>query len=110
MKLIDKLSKNTKITNWSKHLIICLRRFKQIGNGYIKNNKYIDIPLLWRHNYELQGAVIHFGNVGGGHYVYVGKHNNEWYEFNDSSVSKINLNQLKEFLNNAYLLNYLKKE
>jgi hypothetical protein len=38
-------------------------------------------------NYELIGTIIHSGRLGGGHYWYNHKINNQWYTFNDSRVS-----------------------
>lgn len=61
----------------------------------------------WRHSNHLQGAVIHYGSLSGGHYVYVGKQNDKWYLFNDSSVSEIRSeDELKNLLSKAYWLYY----
>lgn len=90
---------------WSKDLIIVLKRF---NNNITKNNKPISIPLEWRHNYVLKGAIVHSGSLNGGHYVYYGNKNNKWYLFNDNSVSEINENILKNNLMNAYIVHYMK--
>lgn len=99
-------SKRLKIIHYPKHLIIMIKRFNQ---NMSKNNQTIDVPLEWRNNYKLQGIVFHSGSAYGGHYIYIGKNNNQWYMFNDDSVSKINENQLDHFKNNAYILYYIKK-
>lgn len=116
-KTLDKLtnntqmvaSKRTNIIEWPNNLIIWLKRFNQNGNSLTKNNQSIDIPLTWRHNMVLQGAVIHLGNLNGGHYIYIGMNNNKWYIYNDSSVSEIvDTLQIHNYINGAYLLYYKK--
>lgn len=99
-------SKRHTIEEWPKHLFIWLKRFKLVGHRFMKNDQQIDIPLKWNHNYELQGAVIHGGNLNGGHYTYINKYNDEWYIFNDASVNKINDIELNKLLNNAYWIYY----
>lgn len=39
--------------------------------------------------YDLIGVIHHYGNYGSGHYVSFSKVNDDWYLFNDASVSKI---------------------
>jgi len=102
-------SKRYQVISWPNYLLINLKRFKQNGNNLTKENKHIDINVSWRHDMELIGAVIHYGNINGGHYVYVGKHLNNWFLFNDNSVSEIKSeNELNNILNFAYLLAYKK--
>jgi len=97
-------SKKYTVKNCSKHLIVYLKRFNNIN----KNNIPIEIPLKWKYDTTLQGAIIHYGSLNGGHYVYIGKYNNKWYLFNDNMVSSINEHQLTSILNNAYCLYYSK--
>jgi ubiquitin C-terminal hydrolase len=100
-------SKRVEIQDWPNHLIIILKRFKQYGFRFSKMNQPLDVPLEWRHNNKLSGAIIHYGNMNGGHYVYVGKHNDKWYLYDDSSVSEIKtMEELKVLLTNAYCLYY----
>ena len=100
-------SKRHTIDVWPKYVNIWLKRFSQNEKIFIKNNQKLDIPIKWRHNNYLQGAIIHYGSLNGGHYVYVGKHKSKWYLFNDSSVSEINNeSELKNLLSNAYWLCY----
>ena len=40
--------------------------------------------------YELFGIINHFGSIEEGHYNCIVKIENFWYEFNDSTVNKIN--------------------
>jgi ubiquitin C-terminal hydrolase len=102
-------SKRTSIENWPNFLFIWLKRFNQTGRFFSKNAQKIEIPLKWRHDNYLQGAVIHSGSLNGGHYVYVGKHDDKWYLFNDSHISEINnLDYLNELLSSAYWLCYKK--
>jgi len=100
-------SKRHIIDVWPKYLSIWLKRFSQTGKIFTKNNQELDIPLEWRYNNHLQGAIIHYGSLNGGHYVYVGKQKSKWYLFNDSSVSEIKSeSDLKSLLTNAYWLCY----
>lgn len=79
--------RKTITSKWKNNLIIVLKRF---NNNMKKNDSKIIIPLKWRHNYELQGGIIHIGNFNGGHYIYYGKEGNDWFLADDSSISKIN--------------------
>ena len=74
-----------------------------------KNNNKINIPLLWRHNYILQGGIIHMGNLNGGHYIYFG-YSDKWFIINDESVHLINdINAfLANYASNFYVLYYKK--
>lgn len=100
-------SKRHTIDTWPKYLGIWLKRFRQNGKLFTKNNQELDIPLEWRHNNHLHGAIIHYGSLDGGHYVYVGKQDSKWYLFNDSSVSEIRSEtELKSLLAKAYWLCY----
>lgn len=96
-------SKHINITNWSKHLLIVLKRF---NNYRIKIDKEIIIPLEWRHNYKLQGFICHSGTINGGHYVYIGKYNDKWLLYNDDHISPIN--DLNVYLNYGYVYYYIK--
>lgn len=101
-------SKRLEITNWSKHLIIILKRFEESGSRYQKNDMNLNIPIEWRHGYILKGFVIHSGSLHGGHYVYVGNHNGKWILFNDSSTKEISENEVNSYLKTAYVLYYEK--
>jgi ubiquitin C-terminal hydrolase len=96
---------NKKIINYPKYLIITLKR-------YTNNNNKIDTPIDMDHNlnmnninYELRGFIYHSGITNGGHYVYYGKRDNEWYLFNDSQVSKVELNNVIKY---GYIYLYTK--
>lgn len=92
--------------NWNNDIIISLKRF---NNNLKKNNKFMNIPINWRHGYTLIGGIIHSGDLLGGHYYYFGKKNNSWYIFNDSHISKIeSIEQLNNLLKMAYVLHYHK--
>ena len=103
-------SKRSEIIEWPQYLFIWLKRYSQVGRKIMKNAQPINIDIEWRHGNSLQGAVIHSGSLYGGHYVYVGKQDdNKWYLFNDSSVTEIKSEEeLKRHLSNAYWLCYKK--
>jgi len=117
----------------SKILIIHLKRFKtskvhNIGSYYFsggsaKVSTAIDFPLeglnlskyiLEKSDepaiYDLEGVVNHFGGTGGGHYTAFAKNpeKNEWYEFDDSSVSRQSSNGIVSKA--AYILFYRRRE
>lgn len=99
-------SKRYSIETWPSHLFIWLKRFKQDGRRVSKMSQMIKIPLEWRHNMKLQGAVIHYGGLNGGHYVYAGNVKDKWFLFNDSNVSEIPSGELESLLSQAYWLYY----
>jgi len=99
------------IKSWGKNLIICLNRYKnskESNNISSKINKDIEIPFEWRHDYKLQGAVIHSGQIGGGHYIYIGRNvnTNNWTLYDDSSTYQITNDKAQQYLNKAYILYY----
>lgn len=102
-------SKRIQISDKPKHLLIMLVRHINLGNRLMKNDQEIEIPFDWRHKYELQGAIYHMGNNNGGHYVYVGKYNDNWFMFDDSNVREIKEN-LQNILNHSYIFYYKKKD
>lgn len=93
------------VTEWPDNLIIVLKRFY---NNSQKNNSDISIPLSWRHGYNLIGGIVHMGNSFGGHYVYYGRRNDQFYLFNDSGVSKLNTKDLNKLVKQSYILHYSK--
>jgi ubiquitin C-terminal hydrolase len=95
-------SKRLEIINWSKHLIVVLKRFTHYGQSQ-KINKEIIVPTNWRHNYILKGIIFHSGSTSGGHYIYIGNHNNKWIMFNDNSTHEILDFQLNNYKNYGYI-------
>jgi ubiquitin carboxyl-terminal hydrolase 4/11/15 len=59
--------------------------------------------------YDLYAITNHYGNMGGGHYTAYCKNykNNKWYDFDDSSVTEINEEDL--VTNAAYVLFYKRR-
>lgn len=98
-------SKRTNIENFSNHLIIWIKRFNVTNNYISKNSQLLDFPLTWK-NKILKGFIIHYGNINGGHYIYISLINNNWVIFDDSNIILINDEQLKQLLPNAYVLYY----
>lgn len=96
-------SKRIQIINWPKHLIIILKRFTHNVNNINKNNNCISVPEFWLNKYYLKGIVFHSGSIHGGHYIYIGKQNNNWYMFNDNFVTMVNLNQLDNYKDYGYI-------
>jgi ubiquitin C-terminal hydrolase len=57
--------------------------------------------------YDLFGVVLHTGTLNGGHYTAICKNVDDWYEFNDSQVIKLQQHELNKIVSNhAYILFY----
>jgi len=104
-------SKRLNVIDWSDNLIIWLKRFENNRGRLSKNNKEIEIPIDWRHDFTIKGAVIHGGGINGGHYVYMSRNlsDNTWTMCDDSSTRQIPSEHVQSLLNRAYIFNYVKK-
>lgn len=60
--------------------------------------------------YDLFAVSIHFGSLGGGHYIAYAKNkkDKQWYKYDDSMVSKIEESKVKT--QSAYVLFYIRKD
>ena len=99
-------------------LIISINRFNNQGN---KKNDFVEYPVdnldlskycigynKYKSKFDLYGICNHVGGSNYGHYFSYCKYKDgNWYEFNDSSVTKININ--KVVTQNAYCLFYKKR-
>jgi ubiquitin carboxyl-terminal hydrolase 36/42 len=94
--------KSTITSKWPDNLIIVFKRFDYQMR---KDNRSINIPLNWRHGYKLKGAIIHMGSFGGGHYIYFGYNNQNWFIANDSHISKID--DINSFINHQGKQSYI---
>ena len=107
--------KKTKFWKFSTIIIVCFNRF---NNNIVKINKKIDFPTTINLNkycegydndniYDLYGICNHSGGTLGGHYyAYCKNKNGSWYNYNDSSVRKINEDNI--ITSAAYCLFYRK--
>ena len=108
--------KQFRVWSFPKILIISFKRFIDYNT---KNKKYIDFPIddldLTKYvdgyfkdsyHYELYAICNHSGHLQGGHYTAYIK-NNEWFEYNDTDISKIDTDKLVS--NKSYCLFYKKK-
>ena len=104
-------SKYLNIIEWSNNLIILLKRFENNKEKLFKNNKQLEIPIDWRHNFTIKGAVIHIGEINGGHYIYISRNlsNNIWSMCDDSSIQLLPKEKVQSYLNIGYIFNYIKK-
>ncbi len=80
----------TKIISYPKILII---NFKRIGEKYFYDHN-VQIPAklnLDKYNYELIGFIMHIGGALSGHNIAICKNffDNNWYEYDDSIVRKV---------------------
>ena len=110
------IEKSLMIWKFPNILIIHLKRFTNNGNKIVK---LIDFPIdnldltkycvgydKKKSIFSLVGVCNHIGTLNSGHYYSYCKQNDEWYNFDDTSVSKINKNDI--ITNNAYCLFYKK--
>jgi len=102
-----------------KILIIHLKRFNK-NNGLKKNNDYVDYPLTnldlskyctgYERNdicYNLYGVGCHEGSLNQGHYYsYCLNADENWYWYNDSSVTRLNKESV--ISQSAYCLFYMR--
>ena len=107
--------KQTRLWKTSDVLFILLKRY----NRNRKIDKYLEYPLTLdlkdyninysknkSNQYSLNGMAIHSGGLGGGHYYAVCKNylDEQWYEYNDSHVSRVDKDKLMKY--SPYLLVY----
>lgn len=104
------------------YLILLLNRFNNNSStGASKNSNSIIFPFKLNMQpyiigydidnpyYNLLSIVCHSGNINNGHYYTVCNKNDIWYEFNDTTYTKININDFMNTLyTNAYVLIYEK--
>ena len=115
--------KKIEIYNAPKILIIHLKRFtnNKKKNTFIsfplenlEIDKYINKPNKENNKYDLFGVINHYGTLGYGHYTAFCKnyHDNNWYEYNDKIVKKIQDDYIKNTIvnKNAYILFYREKK
>ena len=95
---LKRFKSNTKLSTRVEFPIIGLDISKYVIN---KENKF---PMV----YDLFAVANHYGSLNGGHYLAYAKNQNEWYTFNDSSVSQIDESRL--ITNSAYVLFYRRRD
>eukprot|EP00730_Choanoeca_flexa_P015419 TRINITY_DN7080_c0_g1_i1.p1 TRINITY_DN7080_c0_g1~~TRINITY_DN7080_c0_g1_i1.p1 ORF type:complete len:633 (+),score=120.02 TRINITY_DN7080_c0_g1_i1:122-2020(+) len=103
-------------------LCFTLKRFKAIGNSFVKIQTHVDFGesvdvlqyctddeqarLPQDASYDLMGVVIHEGSVNSGHYTACAQRDNdrEWYLFNDTEVLDTTVTNVQA--SQAYMLMY----
>ena len=119
------VNKSIRIYQPPNYLIIQLKRFKQKSEGFFSflesdknetfvsfptNNldltNYIEGPDKFNSIYNLYAVINHKSNFGCNHFTAYCKNNNNWIEYDDHKVSRINDPISRE----AYILFYIKKE
>lgn len=104
--------KQTQIVRLPKYLIVHLKRFKDTHRKIHDLVRYEELFQMRGGEeekeeigkYRLYAKVKHMGGINGGHYVAVAKQGENWYCFNDSSVSQEGFHTDKD----TYLLFYQK--
>mgnify|MGYP002624441291 FL=1 len=111
-----------------KYLIVQLKRFN-IKKSYdgnsnfsgVKNNTFVNYPVkdldLTKYivgpdksnsKYNLYGVIQHFGSLNGGHYTALCKNQDNWVDYNDSTIEFAKDNN--PISQNAYILFYKSKD
>lgn len=100
-----KAYKRLLVKKYAKYLIIHLKRFSytNFSSKNSKNIKFDELIELNKNKYELRGLIKHMGTTSGGHYISCVKKSKTWYLCNDSSVSKVDINN---YLDNCYIYLY----
>lgn len=92
---------------YPRYLIIHLKRFEHTNGVSKKIETYIDYPNFLRINssyYKLKAVACHQGSLNSGHYTALTEYDGDWWECNDSNVSKAT----DVFTHKAYMLFYQK--
>ncbi|OHT15567.1 Clan CA, family C19, ubiquitin hydrolase-like cysteine peptidase [Tritrichomonas foetus] len=100
-------------------LVLHLSRFRMGKNGFVKNNVKVDFPELLDFNeimpggsnhatYKLFGYVTHYGSIDSGHYTSIGNINDQYYLFDDDTVSPVD--KEKGLQLQPYIMFYIKNE
>ncbi|ELP93114.1 ubiquitin carboxyl-terminal hydrolase, putative [Entamoeba invadens IP1] len=114
-----------KMDIWSTNeiLVIHLKRFGSVGGSVRdKISTLVDFPIydldltqyVKKYDpktppiYNLYAVSNHSGSLGGGHYVASARVGKDWYDFNDSSTSKIG--EASIVSKSAYVLYYIRKD
>jgi len=110
--LIEKkkiLIKNIFKTSLLKSNKIVLKIFRNSGttklNIKVIPSKTIKLP---KNSFDLHltSIIIHFGNIGGGHYICLYKSNNKWFEYDDLHKSPTYIGSLSKIIkNDKYISN-----
>ncbi|CAF2497475.1 unnamed protein product [Rotaria sp. Silwood2] len=109
-------------------LVIQFKRFSHENGLHQKIETFVDYPiegldlsefLPSSENetiYDLITTCNHMGTISGGHYTAYAKHpllnRNDWYKFDDSSVTRVRFNDLENEIvsRDAYLLVYIRRD
>jgi ubiquitin C-terminal hydrolase len=101
-------------------LLIQLKRFVHEGNGLtgrkvrdpVVFQDVLDVPDVLKDRYRLKAVVFHHGyGLSSGHYTCTAQVGGEWYNFDDSRVTKTNLDEDRASeTKNAYILFYEKSQ
>lgn len=102
------------ITGSGKYILIQLKRFVQNAIGrYSKKVNKVHSPLVMDTSfgtYNLKSFIVQMGSMGGGHYISFIKDKNTWKCADDSNISIVEDNHIKELVKCAYMLCYEREE
>jgi len=103
-----------KIIKLPKYLIITLKRYDKFNNKINTPTDMASNININNKSYYLRGIVFHYGTTSGGHYVYYGNkgeniNKDDWFLYDDSSVSKISNNTISDIKKHGYIYLYISK-
>lgn len=115
---IEKNYKESRLINSPETLIIVIKRFQYNRGLWSKIRETVDFPHILdisayivgkkkeNGTYKLKAVGNHLGNLGSGHYFAYCQEDDEWFEYNDENISKIQSDKI--VTNSAYTLFYEK--
>jgi len=118
-----KIKKQLKLWSTPIILTIQLKRFSFTNRSGSRINQTIDIPLKLNlqsfvdpisineyknYNYKLVSIIDHHGGMNGGHYTMNHRYSDNWYCFDDASVSKISIDNV--ITSASYLIIYVRSD
>ncbi|CAF0964657.1 unnamed protein product [Rotaria sp. Silwood1] len=121
-------TKQLKLCTLPPVLVIQFKRFSHENGLHQKIETFVDYPIEKLNLseflpssekeaiYDLIATCNHMGSISGGHYTAYAKHlilnRNDWYRFDDSSVTRVRLDDLKDEIvsRDAYLLFYIRRD
>jgi hypothetical protein len=83
--------------------------FRYNERGIATREEYLDYNKIPEHK-TINAMIVHYGNVGGGHYVSYIKKKNQWYLCNDARVTAMDEDKLNQSMRNGAVVSFSRAE
>jgi ubiquitin C-terminal hydrolase len=90
-----RIRRSTRFQSMPDVLIVHLKRFVYNEGQRMKIGRRFSFPLELHNEYRLVGCVLHSGTAEVGHYHTIAQVNEQWYDFNDSHVTRYQIAKLE---------------